>query len=138
MAFHSLKGGSLRVVLFEGHDLGFLWSERSGPEACENGEQGVLSLRPWEGGHGRSRLSKAVPWVLEGVWKGLYCLVTNAGSGGEACLGPGRVCMGPSGTVPRKDSYLVDPASSHMLVSKIKPCMSKYKQVCTVKLRMAH
>ena len=26
-------------------------------------------------------------------------------------------------------SYLVDPASSHMLVSKIKPCMSKYKQV---------
>jgi hypothetical protein len=36
------------------------------------------------------------------------------------------------------DSYLVDPASSHMLVSKIKPCMSKYKQICTVKLRMAH
>ncbi len=26
-----------------------------------------------------------------------------------------------------KESYLVDPASSHMLVSKIKPCMSKYK-----------
>ena len=26
------------------------------------------------------------------------------------------------------DSYLVDPASSHRLVSKIKPCMSKYKQ----------
>jgi hypothetical protein len=37
-----------------------------------------------------------------------------------------------------KSSYLVDPASSHMLVSKIKPCMSKYKQICTVKLRMAH
>ena len=33
---------------------------------------------------------------------------------------------------------LVDPASSHTLVSKIKPCMSKYKQFCTVKLRMAH
>ena len=32
---------------------------------------------------------------------------------------------------PRSDeqriSYLVDPASSHMLVSKIKPCMSKYR-----------
>ena len=28
-----------------------------------------------------------------------------------------------------KDSYLVDPASSHMLVSKIKPCMSKYKRL---------
>jgi len=25
-----------------------------------------------------------------------------------------------------------------MLVSKIKPCMSKYKRFCTVKLRMAH
>ena len=37
-----------------------------------------------------------------------------------------------------ESGYLVDPASSHMLVSKIKPCMSKYKQVCTVKLRMAH
>jgi hypothetical protein len=40
--------------------------------------------------------------------------------------------------VRMESSYLVDPASSHMLVSKIKPCMSKYKQICTVKLRMAH
>src|SRR5450631_477580 len=38
----------------------------------------------------------------------------------------------------RGNSYLVDPASSHMLVSKIKPCMCKYKLFCTVKLRMAH
>ena len=36
-----------------------------------------------------------------------------------------------------EDSNLVDPASSHMLVSKTKPCMSKYK-CYTVKLRMAH
>ena len=28
-----------------------------------------------------------------------------------------------------KGRYLVDPASSHMLVSKTKPCMSKYKQL---------
>ena len=35
-------------------------------------------------------------------------------------------------------SNLVDSASSHTLVSKIKPCMSKYKQIYTVKLRMAH
>jgi hypothetical protein len=34
--------------------------------------------------------------------------------------------------------YLVDPASSHMLVPKIKPCMSKYKPIYTVKLRKAH
>jgi hypothetical protein len=36
------------------------------------------------------------------------------------------------------NSNLVDSASSHTLVSKIKPCMSKYKRLCTVKLRMAH
>jgi hypothetical protein len=33
--------------------------------------------------------------------------------------------------VPLQESYLVDPASSHMLVSKIKPCMSKYKYLYT-------
>ena len=33
-----------------------------------------------------------------------------------------RVSVGSAG-------YLVDPASSHMLVSKIKPCMSKYKRL---------
>ena len=37
-----------------------------------------------------------------------------------------------------KHSNLVDPASSHTLVSKIKPCMCKYKQLFTVKLRTAH
>jgi hypothetical protein len=36
-----------------------------------------------------------------------------------------------------RGSNLVDPASSHMLVLKIKPCMSKYKYY-TAKLRMAH
>ena len=36
-----------------------------------------------------------------------------------------------------EDSNLVDSASSHTLVSKIKPCMSKYKYF-TLKLRMAH
>ena len=35
------------------------------------------------------------------------------------------------------NSNLVDPASSHTLVSKIKPCMSKYKSF-TLKLRTAH
>ena len=31
--------------------------------------------------------------------------------------------------IKRTSSYLVDPASSHMLVLKIKPCMSKYKHL---------
>ena len=41
------------------------------------------------------------------------------------------------GVVSFKDSNLVDSASSHTLVSKIKPCMSKYKSF-TLKLRTAH
>jgi hypothetical protein len=35
----------------------------------------------------------------------------------------------PLRRVGQQDCYLVDSASSHMLVSKIKPCMSKYKQL---------
>ena len=44
----------------------------------------------------------------------------------------GDEALPPNGRLaiwPLEDSYLVDPASSHMLVSKIKPCMSKYKQL---------
>ena len=58
-------------------------------------------------------------------------------------LGPKGLCIGTSfmviavgsclfsfmPEVSSEGSYLVDPASSHMLVSKIKPCMSKYKQL---------
>ena len=35
----------------------------------------------------------------------------------------------PLRVLPFVAGYLVDPASSHMLVSKIKPCMSKYKRL---------
>ena len=41
------------------------------------------------------------------------------------------------GAAKENDSNLVDSASSHTLVSKIKPCMSKYKSF-TLKLRTAH
>lgn len=43
-----------------------------------------------------------------------------------------------AGVGVEEECYLVDPASSHMLVSKIKPCMCKYELIQTVKLRMAH
>ncbi len=48
----------------------------------------------------------------------------------RSSLLPGETDLrAPRGAESRnQDSYLVDPASSHMLVSKIKPCMSKYKQ----------
>jgi hypothetical protein len=45
--------------------------------------------------------------------------------------------MGLGTTCPTEESNLVDSASSHTLVSKIKPCMSKYKSF-TLKLRTAH
>ncbi|CAL0302081.1 unnamed protein product [Lupinus luteus] len=47
----------------------------------------------------------------------------------------GNTCTSSKGV---DGCYLVDPASSHMLVSKIKPCMCKYELIQTVKLRMAH
>jgi hypothetical protein len=47
------------------------------------------------------------------------------GLGGRGVAGPER----SERVRPRRRGYLVDPASSHMLVSKIKPCMSKYKQL---------
>ena len=51
---------------------------------------------------------------------------------------PLRFSLSIHSVLKSHDSNLVDPASSHTLVSKIKPCMSKYKQLYTVKLRMAH
>lgn len=47
------------------------------------------------------------------------CGYSYKGAHAIPALGSARCCGSPS--------YLVDPASSHMLVSKIKPCMSKYK-----------
>jgi hypothetical protein len=41
-------------------------------------------------------------------------------------------CHTDLGHVMCNKCYLVDPASSHMLVSKIKPCMSKYKRACSL------
>ena len=50
-------------------------------------------------------------------------------AGADQCLG----CLSGASTrrlaSPANDRYLVDSASSHMLVSKIKPCMSEYKQL---------
>jgi hypothetical protein len=48
-------------------------------------------------------------------------------SGGRVSLNGGLLTWG--GRSVRGAGYLVDPASNHMLVSKIKPCMSKYKQL---------
>ena len=72
-------------------------------------------------------------------------LPLSFGSGGASGLGvrasapppTSKLFWAPSGALlkpwlrsgaSKHGSYLVDSASSHMLVSKIKPCMSKYKQ----------
>jgi hypothetical protein len=56
--------------------------------------------------------------------------VLHAPVGGSAERPPPVIILGPLGRgLAAHDSYLVDSASSHMLVSKIKPCMSKYKQL---------
>jgi hypothetical protein len=72
------------------------------------------------GGEGGSRLRLLGPCPDGCTWRGssatpVSCVLVSL-FGGEW---PYRA----------HDSYLVDSASSHMLVSKIKPCMSKYKQL---------
>ena len=71
-----------------------------------------------------SALSRGDPPV-----RGVHSPV-SAGSFGASCLGRRlSLVRGASlacGRPFRNESYLVDPASSHMLVSKIKPCMSKF------------
>jgi hypothetical protein len=56
---------------------------------------------------------------------------TGAVDGDGRCSGVVRAAMRTGATTTMRskmsiDCYLVDPASSHMLVSKIKPCMSQY------------
>ena len=74
--------------------------------------------RPWTPG----ALLGAPPFQL---------ITTLAAPSGQARRAGARSPPGrrASRTGVKKDSYLVDSASSHMLVSKIKPCMSKYKQL---------
>ena len=69
----------------------------------------------------RSRYDKATP---------LQRINARCSFGSNACSDRGRPRTSSlGGLVSVSCSYLVDPASSHMLVSKIKPCMSKYKHL---------
>ena len=81
-----------------------------GPPVC----RGASS--PWPGG------STAPTFDI--LRSGLPC--STGGSGPRVAPPVSPVAWAPG--VPPGTSYLVDSASSHMLVSKIKPCMSKYKQ----------
>ena len=59
--------------------------------------------------------------------------VFSASNAGSLILPCFRGMVGSPVPIVREDEgehgYLVDPASSHMLVSKTKPCMCKYKRL---------
>jgi hypothetical protein len=101
-------------------------SEAEGPLGNSVGAigwpRGIPPLRSGVGaGPPRSRAGRSRPRSL---------LATTLPSG--ACgsrAGPPSLRGGRTRRGCTHDSYLVDSASSHMLVSKIKPCMSKYKQL---------
>ena len=103
------------------------------PEICETGEQGVSTV----GSEPRVRPSQARKRRRATVESSTVDneLPTEKAASEPRVLG---ARFSPLRVGELESSYLVDPASSHMLVSKIKPCMSKYKQIFTVKLRMAH
>ena len=61
--------------------------------------------------------------------KGRRKLAVSGGSGIERERGGGKGEEGRGGLTERYAGNLVDSASSHTLVSKIKPCMSKYKRL---------
>ena len=84
----------------------------------------------------RAMASRAHPSVDPSTdGKVVVCLVAPGGrelrniSTAESFLrgNVGRAQARPAPRLNIRARYLVDPASSHMLVSKIKPCMSKYK-----------
>jgi hypothetical protein len=102
--------------------------------------QGVAAFQPDRlcGGTSFGELSGG-KWMVLGRSSSSACWVPWTGrSSSRRALLP-RSKSSPSGGFPSgtsnqeparmQDSYLVDSASSHMLVSKIKPCMSKYKQL---------
>ena len=81
----------------------------------------------------RTRSTSGLRLFIPVLRKVLEWIHFPSGAGGAKTRGGGGGALGGG-----LSDYLVDPASSHMLVSKIKPCMCKYKLFCTVKLRMAH
>jgi hypothetical protein len=98
----------------------------AGPSAADSGEEKI-----WKGKRegvchgGRLLLRRSVPAPTPA---GEHCSPLDKtkalGVKAHARGGPRPLIR----ELPPANSSLVDPASSHMLVSKIKPCMSKYKQ----------
>ena len=78
--------------------------------------------------------AEQVPGFEIGARSPMISVIYSMGFGSWA---PFVSCCFPPGKLILLCRNLVDSASSHTLVSKIKPCMSKYKS-STLKLRTAH
>ena len=129
-------GGKLRLVTASGRDLPWASSSLATHIVVREGRTAPASLRWTEAwgtqwgqtdGLGLRTLSQAFEGVPPMVGLPSGAPSTNCpGPWAALSLGdPALQLVNPW----RTDSYLVDSASSHMLVSKIKPCMSKYKQL---------
>lgn len=72
-----------------------------------------------------------LPSTLWDVTDTFWSIPLEGGLGGKSTMRKGRLQVPKSEmyTSQSKEGSLVDPASSHMLVSKIKPCMSQYKHL---------
>ena len=78
------------------------------------------------------RPTNCTAWRLLELWTQSLMVerfLATAGGRRKKSLDPLLLIAPGTSTLLSSDPvrYLVDPASSHMLVSKIKPCMSKYK-----------
>ena len=112
-----------------------LGDQRIASRDCENGVLGAFWMSTCPS-TGRKALGKLSGGMFRSPNRCISPCNEKIKPRKSASFGSGCVHL-PCGGVRARNSYLVDPASSHMLVSKIKPCMSKYK-CYTVKLRMSH
>ena len=126
----------LQVVLSEDHDFCCNKQEAMCLNDVRSGNKAVsiCGQRITLGSNAMNAM-RTVPWPWVGILQIRNELPPKKGA---VFVGQPSILVLIASQARWESSYLVDPASSHMLVSKIKPCMSKYKQVCTVKLRMAH
>jgi hypothetical protein len=116
----------LGVLLLKGvcHRLGVAFRGRT--SLCGGPHFGELSGGNWMTSSGLLSLG-GVGWGLNSGPRPIFLPSDNFC---PSFLGSVGGDVGPLvASRPLQDSYLVDSASSHMLVSKIKPCMSKYKHL---------
>ncbi|KAJ9293613.1 hypothetical protein DTO271G3_7692 [Paecilomyces variotii] len=117
-----------RLPSFRGADAA------AGPGPVMGAGSGRLRAdRPWRTQWGQLEWSRgprgtSAGVVVAGRMSPLPTLTNLCPSGGLVSRGGAWSFTGPASPRGYQGGYLVDSASSHMLVSKIKPCMSKYKQ----------